>query len=146
KLVRELIAPTAESEGFILGIRWRGTVRASQSQEGQFAQNISHALLGINMKCASCHDSFIDHWKLSEAYGLAAIYSKEPLLMHRCDKPTGATAKAGWIFPELGQIDADAPQPERLKQLAALMTHPQNGRFTRTIFNRLWHLLSGTAL
>ena len=38
----------------------------------------------------------------------------------RCDKPTGQTAKAAWLFPELGQIDPAAPQPERLKQLAAL--------------------------
>jgi Protein of unknown function (DUF1549)/Protein of unknown function (DUF1553)/Planctomycete cytochrome C len=146
QLVRELIAPSPESEGFIQGIRWRGTVSASQSQEIQFAQNISQAFLGINMKCASCHDSFIDHWKLHEAYGLAAIYSTQPLAIHRCDKPTGETAKAAWIFPELGQIDADAPQPERLRQLAALMTHPENGRFTRTIVNRLWHRLLGRGI
>ncbi|HEY2410626.1 MAG TPA: DUF1549 domain-containing protein, partial [Pirellulaceae bacterium] len=121
QMVRELIAPTDDSEGFIQGIKWRGNVNASQTIEVQFAQNISQAFLGINMKCASCHDSFIDHWKLSEAYGLAAIYATQPLAIHRCDKPTGATARAAWIFPELGQIDADAPQPERLKQLASLM-------------------------
>jgi uncharacterized protein DUF1549/uncharacterized protein DUF1553/cytochrome c len=146
QMVRELIAPTADSEGFIQGIRWRGTVSASQSQEVQFAQNISQAFLGINMKCASCHDSFIDRWKLSESYGLAAIYSTQPLQIHRCDKPTGATAKAAWIYPELGQIDADAPQPQRLQQLAALLTHPENGRFTRTIVNRLWHRLMGRGI
>jgi hypothetical protein len=146
QMVRELIAPTADSEGFIQGIKWRGTVNASQTIEVQFAQNISQAFLGINMKCASCHDSFIDRWKLSEAYGLAAIYATQPLAIHRCDKPTGATARAAWIFPELGQIDADAPQPKRLEQLAGLMTHPENGRFTRTIVNRLWHRLMGRGI
>ena len=40
------------------------------------------------LKCASCHDSFIDRWKLSEAYGLAAIYSSKPLMIHRCDELT----------------------------------------------------------
>jgi hypothetical protein len=146
QMVRELIAPSADSAGFIQGIRWRGTVNSSQTQEVQFAQNISQAFLGINMKCASCHDSFIDHWKLSEAYGLAAIYATEPLAIHRCDKPTGQAATAAWIFPELGQIDAAAPQPERLQQLAALMTHSENGRFTRTIVNRLWHRLMGRGI
>jgi hypothetical protein len=146
QLVRELISPSPESEGFIQGIRWRGTVSASQSQEVQFAQNISQAFLGINMKCASCHDSFIDHWKLSDAYGLAAVYSTLPLAIHRCDKPTGATAKAAWLFPELGQINANAPQPERLQQLASLLTHPDNGRFTRTIVNRLWQRLLGRGI
>lgn len=146
QFVRELIAPTAESEGYIQGIRWRGDVNSSQTVEVQFAQSVSQSFLGINMKCASCHDSFIDRWKLDEAYGLAAIYASQPLEIHRCDKPVGRKATASWIFPELGQITADAPQPERLKQLAALMTHPENGRFTRTIVNRLWHRLMGRGI
>lgn len=146
QFVRELIAPTPESEGYIQGIRWRGDVNSSQTVEVQFAQSISQSFLGINMKCASCHDSFIDRWKLDEAYGLAAIYSSRPLEIHRCDKPVGRTAIAAWIFPELGQIDPKAPQPERLKQLANLMTHPENGRFTRTIVNRLWHRLMGRGI
>lgn len=144
QFVQELIAPpTAESRGFIDGIKWRGDVSAGQTVEIQFAQSVSQSFLGINMKCASCHDSFIDRWKLSEAYGLAAIYAQKPLEIHRCDKPTGQTAVAAWLFPEIGQIDAKAPPAIRLKQLAALMTHPQNGRTPRTMVNRLWHRLMG---
>ena len=146
QFVRELIAPIAESEGYIQGIRWRGDVNSSQTVEVQFAQSISQSFLGINMKCASCHDSFIDRWKLDEAYGLAAIYAAQPLEIHRCDKPVGRKAAPTWIFPELGQIQPNAPQPERLKQLAGLMTHPDNGRFTRTIVNRLWHRLMGRGI
>jgi hypothetical protein len=144
QFVRELIAPsTPDSAGFIEGIRWRGEVSAGQTVEIQFAQSVGQSLLGINLKCASCHDSFIDRWTLAESYGLAAIYSQQPLAIHRCDKPTGQMAQASWLFPEIGQVDAKAPQPERLKQLAALMTHPENGRFTRTIVNRIWHRMMG---
>ena len=147
QFVRELIAPpNDESRGFIDGIKWRGDVSAGQTVEIQFAQSVSQSFLGINMKCASCHDSFIDRWKLSEAYGLAAIYSSRPLEINRCDKPIGQQAVASWLFPEIGQIDPKAPQPERLKQLAALMTHPQNGRTTRTIVNRLWQKLMGRGI
>jgi len=146
QLVRELIAPTPASEGFIEGIRWRGNVNSSQTQEIQFAQNTSQAFLGINMKCASCHNSFIDRWTLAETYGLAAVYATGKLEIHRCDKPTGRHAQAAWIFPSLGEIDAAAPQPQRLKQLAGLMTHSENGRFTRTIVNRLWHRLMGRGI
>ncbi len=147
RFARELLAPPdAESRGFIDGIQWRGAVNASQTREIQFAQSISQTFLGLNMKCASCHDSFVDRWKLDEAYGLAAIYAEAPLEIARCDKPTGRMAKAAWIFPELGEVDATAPQPERLKQLAGLMTHPENGRFTRTIVNRLWHRLMGRGI
>jgi hypothetical protein len=145
-MVRELISPTPDSEGFIQGIRWRGEVSASQTNEVQFAQSISQALLGINLKCASCHDSFIDRWKLQDAYGLAAIYADAPLPIFRCDKPTGEVAQPSWLFPELGQVDPQAPKPERLRQLANLLTHPQNGRLSRSIVNRLWHRLMGLGL
>ncbi|BCX47519.1 hypothetical protein HAHE_14270 [Haloferula helveola] len=143
--VRELMVKP-EAKGFIGGIKWRGEVNASQTREIQFSQNVSQVLLGINMKCASCHDSFIDSWKLEDAYNLAAIYSEKPLELHRCDKPTGQTAKAAWIFPELGQIDPEAPRDKRLAQLADLMTHPENGRMQRTIVNRLWDRLMGRGI
>lgn len=146
QFTRELIAPMDESAGFINGIKWRGNVNASQKQDVQFAQNIGQVFLGLNMKCASCHDSFIDRWKLSETYGLAAVYAEEPLEMYRCDKPTGKMAEASWLFPELGQIDAKAAKDERLKRLAELMTSSENGRFTRTITNRLWHRLMGRGI
>jgi hypothetical protein len=147
EFAREVLAPpTDESRGFIDGIQWRGAVNASQTREVQFSQSISQTFLGLNMKCASCHDSFVDRWKLDEAYGLAAIYADAPLEIARCDKPTGRIAKPAWIFPELGEVDASAPRPERLRQLAALMTHPDNGRFTRTIVNRLWHRLMGRGI
>jgi hypothetical protein len=143
---KELLAPSSESEGFIRGIQWRGNVNASQTREIQFSQSVSQVFLGINMKCASCHDSFIDRWKLDDAYALAAIYAETPQDIYRCDKPTGRKAQAAWIFPEIGKLDASAPQPERLKALSALMTHPKNGRFTRTIANRLWHRLMGRGI
>jgi hypothetical protein len=146
QFVRELVAPTDASRGFIDGITWRGEVNASQTTQIQFSQNISQVFLGINMKCASCHDSFVDRWTLREAYDLAAIYSETPLELERCDKPTGEMAKPAWLFPELGQIDPSKPRDERLKQLAELVTHPENGRTQRTIVNRLWATMMGRGI
>ncbi len=146
QFVRELISPTPESEGFIGGIRWRGRVNASQTREVQFAQNLSQVFLGINMKCASCHDSFIDDWKLDDAYGLAAILADEPLEIHRCDKPTAKIAAPRFVYPELGSIDAEQTKPQRLAQTAKLLTSPENGRFARTMVNRLWQRLMGRGI
>ena len=147
QFARELIAPpTNDSRGFIDGIKWRGTVSAGQTVEIQFAQSIAQSFLGINLKCASCHDSFIDQWKLTDAYSLAAVYSSRPLDIHRCDKPTGEVATPAWLFPELGEIDGKLPPNERLKQLADLMTGQRNGRFARTIVNRLWAQLMGRGI
>ncbi len=146
QFVRELISPDASASGFNRGIKWLGNVNASQTTEVQFAQNTTQVFLGINMKCASCHDSFIDRWTLEEAYGLAAMVASEPLEIYRCDKATGKMAQASWIFPELGQVDAAATPGVRLKQLAGLMTHADNGRFARTMVNRLWHRLMGRGI
>jgi hypothetical protein len=146
KFVRELINPPREAAGFIKGIKWRGRVNASQTPEIQFAQNISQVFLGINMKCASCHDSFIDDWKLDDAYGLAAIVADKSLPIFRCDEPTGETARAKFVFPELGRIDDTLPRDERLARLAELITHEGNGRLGRTITNRVWHRLMGRGI
>jgi hypothetical protein len=143
QFAQELVKPNADSEGFIKGIKWRGRVNASQVAELQFSQNISQVFFGVNMKCASCHDSFIDNWKLDDAYSLAAIVSDKPLEIFRCDKPTGKNAVAGFLWPELGNIDAKLPKDKKLEQLAALVTHPDNGRFSRTIANRIWQKLMG---
>jgi hypothetical protein len=146
QFVRELISPTADSEGFIKGIRWRGNVNASQVPELQFSQNVSQVFFAINLKCASCHDSFIDRWKLDDAYSLAAVTADAPLEMHRCDKALGQKATPRFLWPELGSIDVKAPRAQRLEQLAKLVTHPDNGRFTRTIANRLWQRLLGRGI
>ena len=144
--VRELVNPVAGSEGFTKGIVWRGTVNASMTPPLQAAQNIGQVFMGVNLKCASCHDSFIDDWKLSDAYGLAGIYADGALEMVLCDKPTGKVAPLKFLFPELGSVDPKAPKTNRLEQLARLITQRENGRLSRTIVNRLWARLLGRGL
>jgi hypothetical protein len=146
RFVAELVNPTPESEGFVKGIVWRGVVNASQVPQMQAAQNISQVFLGVNLKCASCHDSFINDWALADAYGMASVYADEPLEMHECDKPNGKKVAARFLYPELGEIPADAPQTERRKRLAEILVSKQNGRLTRTIVNRLWQKFLGRGL
>jgi len=141
--VRELISPKEGSEGFINGIKWRGRVNASQVTEIQFSQNVSQVFFGVNMKCASCHDSFIDRWTLEDAYGLAAVTARGPLEIARCDTPTGRMASPKFLWPELGSIDPSLPREGRLRRLAELVTAPDNGRFPRTVVNRVWQRMFG---
>jgi hypothetical protein len=146
KFVAQLVDPVPGSEGFSKGIVWRGVVNASQTPALQAAQNISQVFMGVNLKCASCHDSFINDWKLSDAYDLAAVYSDDPLELFRCDKATGQWARARFIYPELGEFDSKAPKRARLKRLAEIITSPQNGRLSRTTVNRLWAQFFGRGL
>jgi hypothetical protein len=146
QFVRELIDPKPESAGFIRGIVWRGVVNASQRPAMQAAQNVSQVFLGINLKCASCHDSFINDWTLNDSYGLAGIFSDTPLEVHRCDKPTGRFAPLKFLYPELGAIDPKAAREKRLEQLAKAITSPEDGRLSRTMVNRLWAQMFGRGL
>ncbi|HLJ57036.1 MAG TPA: DUF1549 domain-containing protein [Chthonomonadaceae bacterium] len=146
RFVTELVDPKPQSAGFVKGIVWRGVVNASQTPEMQAAQNISQVFLGINLKCASCHNSFISSWKLADAYGMAGIYAGKPLQMVRCDKPTGQTAPVKFLFPELGGIDSSAPQQVQRSQLAAILTNPADGRLSRVVVNRIWTKLMGRGL
>jgi hypothetical protein len=146
QFVAQLIDPTPESEGFVKGIVWRGVVNASQLPPLQAAQNISQVFMGVNLKCASCHDSFINDWRLADSYGLASIYSDAPMELFQCDKPTGQMASARFIFPELGEIDAHADKAARLKRLAEIIAGPKDGRLSRTLVNRLWARFFGRGL
>lgn len=146
EFVRELVSPVDASRGFLKGIQWRGVVNASQRPEMQAAQNIAQVFLGTNLKCASCHDSFVNDWKLHDAYALAGVFAEEPLEVHRCDKTTGEFVGTAFIYPELGAISPEAPREERLKRLAELLTDPRNGRLPRAVVNRLWARLLGRGI
>ncbi len=144
-MVKGLIHPGPASEGFIKGIEWRGEVNSSQRTEMQAAQNVSQSLLGTNLKCASCHNSFVNNITLEQSYNFASIFAKQPLELHRCDAPTGKFASPQFISPELGIITADSLN-DRLAQLAEFITQPANGRLYRTLVNRFWNSFFGRGI
>lgn len=146
QFVRELVSPTEESKGFIEGIKWRGVVNASQKTEMQAAQNVSQVFFGLNLKCTSCHNSFISDWKLEDAYAFADVFADSALEINRCDKPTGKYTNARMLWKELGTIDSFATRATKLAQLAANMTKPEDGRLYRTLVNRIWAKLMGRGL
>ncbi len=146
EFVHQLVSPNKESEGFIKGIKWRGTINASQRTEMQAAQNVAQVLLGLNLKCASCHDSFVSDWKLEDSYAFANIFADTLLEINRCDKPTGKMATTRILYPELGEISIDATTEQRLRQLADNLTKPEDGRLYRTIVNRIWAQLMGRGI
>ncbi|MDQ6706769.1 MAG: DUF1553 domain-containing protein, partial [Acidobacteriota bacterium] len=127
-------------EGFLLGVNWRGAVNASQTPFMQASQNTAQIFLGVNLKCASCHDSFINRYTLKQSYGMAALFSDESKLeLVRCDVKTGKFTGPEFLFPQLGSVPADASPAERRSAAAKLFVSPENGRLARTIANRIWN-------
>jgi hypothetical protein len=122
-------------------------VNASQTAHMQAAQNTAQIFLGINLKCASCHDSFINRYKLRQSYGMAALFSQQGRLeLVRCDVKTGNYTGPQLLYPELGTVPEDAPISDRHAAAARFFTDARNGRVARTIVNRYWQRLFGRGL
>ncbi len=132
--------------GFLIGVNWRGDVSASQTPPLQAAQNSAQVFLGINLKCNSCHDSFISKWKLKDAYGMASFFSDAALEIYRCDVKTGEKSAPKFLYPNMGSVDPDASLAERRAAVARFVTAPENTRFPRTFVNRVWRRLLGRGL
>ena len=146
QMVKKLLSPQAAEDpsGFLQGVNWRGTVSASQTPAMQAAQNTAQIFLGINLKCNSCHDSFISKWKLKDAYSLAAYFTvDEKLELYRCDVAQHQYAQAAFLYPELNHEPASDSQADRRAAAAAIFTDPRNGRLPRTAVNRVWQRLLG---
>ena len=146
QFVRQLLNPTpvTDSEGFLVGVNWRGAVSASQTPAMQAAQNTAQIFLGVNLKCNSCHDSFISRWKLRDAYALATYFStEEKLQLHRCDVPQGQFATAAFLYPALNRTPPSDSTADRRATAADIFTDPRNGRLARTLVNRIWLRLMG---
>jgi mono/diheme cytochrome c family protein len=133
---------------------------------------LASAFLGIELQCARCHDSPYHTTTQSDLYSLAAMLERkstsvpstsqvpaaffdekqrESLIQVTLDP--GQTVNAVWPFAdETGVADSSAidelvhnPSDSR-ERIAALMTSPQNGRFSRVIVNRIWKRLMGTGI
>jgi hypothetical protein len=149
KMIAALVNPMEKSDpdGFLIGVNWRGDINASQTPYMQAAQNTAQIFLGVNLKCASCHDSFINRYKLRESYGMAALFTPQSRLeLVRCDVKTGTYTGPQLLYPELGTVPEEAPLAERHAAAARFFTDARNGRVARTVVNRYWKKLFGHGL
>jgi mono/diheme cytochrome c family protein len=114
----------------------------------QTAANTAQVFLGTGMKCASCHNHFLnDEWPQARFLAFAGLFAPDDLEVIRCEKRTGQVVPARFPFA-LPEVPAAAPAGEeaRLHRLALLLTDPANPRFARTIVNRLWKRYLGLGL
>ncbi len=130
---------------------------------------VATAFLGIEMKCARCHDAPAHESTQRELFELAALLGAKSLKVPATSsvpldkvheggrKPLiSVTLKPGtevqpkWPFasfvPEaIGRELAQEPEDTR-DRLAALITAPQNERFAQVMANRIWKRFMGRGI
>jgi uncharacterized membrane protein len=114
----------------------------------QTAAAVGQVFLGSAMKCAGCHNHFENpEWPQARFLGFAGLFTDHDLEVIRCEKKSGQTVPAAFVF-ELPGAPRDVPEGEeaRLRRAAQLLTDPLNPRFARAIVNRLWKRYLGLGL
>ncbi len=114
----------------------------------QSAANVAQVFMGTGMKCASCHNHFLNkEWPQARFLAFAGLFATNDLELIRCEKRSGQFVAAKFPFDLPGAPEA-APRrlEDRLHRAAQLLIDPTNPRFAKTIVNRLWKRYLGLGL
>ncbi len=130
---------------------------------------VASAFLGIELQCARCHDSPYHSTTQQDLYSLAAMLERKTVTVPKTSRvPAGFFEKKGresliqvtlkpdepvkpeWPFAAAtGIVDGemidrfvDNPKDSR-ERFAALVTAPDNRRFSHVVVNRVWKQLMG---
>jgi mono/diheme cytochrome c family protein len=114
----------------------------------QSAANVAQVFMGTEMKCASCHNHFLNkEWPQTRFLAFAGMFAPHDLELIRCEKKSGQFVAAKFPFELPGAPEAVPNRiDERLHRVAQLLIDPTNPRFAKTIVNRLWKRYLGLGL
>lgn len=144
---------------------------ASQNDVPMAAKGIivSSAFLGVEMKCARCHDAPTHVSKQKELFELAAMLGRKPVKVPATSSvpldhlkaggrepliqvtlAPGSSVAPAWPFAQFCDeqtVASIAEEPDNSRdRLAAMITAPQNERFAQVMANRIWQRLMGRGI
>ncbi len=154
-MVAELIDPTmpghpkfkdGEANGTILQVGY--ILSNNHTETIQSAANVAQVFMATSMKCASCHNHFLNsEWPQTRFMAFAGLFSSKDLELIRCERKSNQFIPAKFPFEVAGvQQATPVTADERLSLAAALITDPANPRFAKAIVNRLWRRYLGLGL
>jgi hypothetical protein len=151
------------------GPRGFGTATQNDSPMAEKGAVVAAAFLGVEMKCARCHDAPAHEWLQKDLFNLAALLNqgsvkvpatssvpmdklheggRKPLI--KVTLKPGTEVQPEWPFKDFvdpSLADELAADPANTRdRFAALITAPQNERFAKVIVNRLWQRLMGRGI
>ena len=171
--IHDSIADNKPADRFVTElVMMRGGLRAGgPAGFGEASQNdvppaakahvLGTAFLGLELKCARCHDAPYHDYLQRDLFEMAAMLNRNPIKVPKTSSvpaaffeqhggrhslievtlSAGSSVQAAWPFPNLNT----ACPPELLRdpkdsreRLAAFITLPENERFAHVMVNRLW--------
>ncbi|HWD19188.1 MAG TPA: DUF1549 domain-containing protein [Verrucomicrobiae bacterium] len=126
-----------------------GFVRTdTHSDTIQTAANTAQIFMATEMKCASCHNHFLNkEWPQKRFTAFAGLFSTNDLEVIRCEKHMGEFVPAAFPFDAPGApTNVPSTQEARLHYLTTRLIDPCNERFSQAIVNRLWKRFVGLGL
>ncbi|UUO07171.1 DUF1553 domain-containing protein [Blastopirellula sp. J2-11] len=168
RMVTELVLMRGSAhEGGSAGFSLAGENDSPYAAKGHI---LASAFLGIELKCARCHDSPYHRSTQHDLYALGAMLKRKSLKIPKSSQVPAAffekqtrqsliqvsikpnqSIQPGWPFADQTgakdnqQLDQLTHNPEDSRErLAALITSPENRRFSRVVVNHLWKRLMGS--
>jgi len=158
-------------EGSTTGGGPAGFAMASQNDVPMAAKAhvIAKAFLGIEMKCARCHDAPNHPYAQKDLFSMAAMLERKAIAVPKTSsvpgtpehlkkmliavtlKP-GEKVEPGWSLESLAssklppEVLSAAAAKDPREMLAAIITSPTNPRFAQVMVNRLWKRYMGHGL
>ncbi len=156
QLVADLIDPTSpaylhpkpERQNGDYDVYPQFVLNSSQTETIQTAANTAQVFLGTGMKCASCHDHFLNReWPQARFLAFAGMFAAHDLEVIRCEQRSGKFVAPRFPF-DLPGVPTTMPADvnSRLHLLSLMLIDPTNARFSQTIVNRLWKRYLGLGL
>jgi hypothetical protein len=138
-IVGELLAPTVADRGGPAEYRARYGGRVEE-----VTGNLLRVFQGQPLQCAQCHDHpYHEQWKQRDFWGVAAFLVREPQLTIPGTKEVVRPRFLGGEAPAPGK--EGAKEPVMARELARLLTAPENPQFARATVNRVWSFFFGRA-
>jgi hypothetical protein len=132
-------------------------VAAHQTKPEELAASASRAFLGVEVRCAQCHDHPLARWKQDDFWGLAAFFARVqgPTAaapgLRVDDRPDGDVQHPktrAVVLPRFfdGVEFRETTSEPRRAVLARWVTSPDNPYFARAAVNRVWWILFGRGM
>lgn len=143
-----------------------GIASQNDSPMAAKAYILGKAFLGLEMKCARCHDAPYHDFEQKDLFSLAAMLKRGPESVPKTSTVPGETAARSSLiavtlkpgeavapkWPFADQLTTSAPvdmlekKEDSREQFAAHVTSPENDRFGKVLANRLWKRYLGQGL